>query len=60
MELLLVILPAIFLFGVTIYIKNVDDGLCEKCASKISWGHSVSAACFFTLGYTLRFFSVGS
>ena len=59
-ESLLVILPAIILFGLTIYIKNIDDGFCEKCAAKISWGHSVSAACFFALGYTLRFFSVSS
>ena len=58
--LLLFVLPAIFLFCINIYIKNVKEGMPDGYAMKISWVHGLSATFFFVFGYALRLITDGA
>jgi hypothetical protein len=59
-EVLLMAVPAVVMFGLTIYIKNIHEGVPEGRAMTLSWTYGVLAAAFFILVYLIKFATDGS
>lgn len=55
LEVLFLALPAVVMFGFTIYAKNLHDGVPKDHAITTAWIYGVLAAGFFTLVYLVKF-----
>ena len=54
-EVLLLALPAVVMFGFTIYVKNIHEGVPKEQAVTTSWAYGILAAGFFILVYITKF-----
>ena len=59
-EVLLFALPSVVMFGFTIYIKNIHEGVSEERAVTLGWTYSVLAIGFFVLVYLIKFVAEGA
>ena len=59
-ELMLLALPSAVMFGLTMYLKNIHDGLADKHAVVQGWTYGIAAAGFFVLAYTLKLVVIGT
>lgn len=57
LEVLLLALPAVVMFGFTIYVKHIHDGKPKEQAITLSWTYGILAAGFFVLIYLIKFVS---
>lgn len=54
-EFLLMAIPSVAMFGLTIYLKNIHDGIPKQRALTISWSYGVLAAGLFILIYLVKY-----
>lgn len=55
--ILLLALPAVVMYGITIYMKNIHEGVPKDRAISTSWTHGILAASFFALAFMIKFAS---
>jgi hypothetical protein len=55
LEVLLLALPAVLMYGFTIYMKNIHEGVSDKRSVALGWCYGVAVAGFFSLIYILKF-----
>jgi hypothetical protein len=48
------------MFGFTIYIKNIHEGISEERAVTLGWTYGILAVGFFVLVYLIKFIVNGS
>ena len=55
LSVFLISLPAVVMFGITIYMKNIHEGVSKERAVTISWSYGILAAGFFALAFVVKF-----
>ena len=60
LEVLLLALPSVVMFGFTMYMKNVHEGVPDERAITLGWTYSFLVAGFFIIVYIIEFVVSGS
>jgi len=55
LEVLLLALPSVVMFGFTMYMKNVHEGVSDERAITLGWTYAILVAGFFVIVYIIKF-----
>lgn len=59
LKVLILALPAVVMFGLTMYMKYVHEGETRVRAVTLGWTYGLLAAAFFVCVFMLKFVAVG-
>ena len=60
LSIFLISLPAVVMFGITIYMKNIHEGVSKERAITTSWSYGILAAGFFAAAFVLKLSAANS
>lgn len=58
LEVLFFALPSVVMFGLTMYLKSVNEGRPKERAVTLGWTYGILALGFFVLVYVLKFMAI--
>ncbi len=60
LNVLMLALPAVVMFGLTMYMKNLHEGEARGRAVTLGWTYGLMAAAFFVFVFILKFVVAGN